>query len=205
MYDGVQQLFRCYRIVERLPLPIYGGFRAHLPQTSGSLGDWRAVFLGWVVIPGLWESVILRSDGCIGITGVRMSELVTVTLKMSLELRERLKARAVADDASVSALLILGAEVVLGDAEPSGFVEEMQDKLTAALRRAEAAEIRVSELVIRVERLESGREVKAPLANRSAASVGRHWASLGPVRETVVPEIAGDVGWSSLKPEGRRK
>ena len=38
-----------------------------------------------------------------------MSELVTVTLKMTTELRDRLKARATAEGASVSALLIAGA------------------------------------------------------------------------------------------------
>ena len=37
-----------------------------------------------------------------------MSELVTVTLKMSAELRDRLKARATAENTSVSALLIAG-------------------------------------------------------------------------------------------------
>lgn len=39
-----------------------------------------------------------------------MSELVTVTLKMPIELRERLKAQAAAEGSSVSALLIAGVE-----------------------------------------------------------------------------------------------
>ena len=61
------------------------------------------------------------------------------SLSLPDELFERLKARAVQDETSVSALLVRGGEVVLGDAEPAGVSGEMNTQLVAALGRAEAA------------------------------------------------------------------
>ena len=126
-----------------------------------------------------------------------MSELVAVGLKISPELRDRLKARAVEDETSVSALLSRGAEVVLGDAEVSGVAGELNQQLTDALLRAEIAEARIAELVNTVERLESGREsrrVAVPAVDRKT----HHPA--GPVRSSAVPvNVSGQAVGFNLK------
>lgn len=115
------------------------------------------------------------------------------------ELFECLKARAVQDNTSVSALLARGGEVVLGDAEPVGVSGELNTKLAAAIRRAEQAEARLGELVVTIERLESGREVGArlPPATRRVDAARHH--SSGPVLASAVPVVDGNVSWSNLK------
>jgi hypothetical protein len=123
-----------------------------------------------------------------------MSELVAVGLKLSPELRDRLKVRAAEDDTSVSALLVRGAEVVLGDAEASGVVGDLHEQLAVALRRAQAAEARIGELVNTVERLESGRgrESKLPIERKT-----QHPS--GPVLKSAVPAVPGQAVGFNLK------
>lgn len=61
MYAGVRQPIGVYTIISGASGPIFGGFLAHLPQTSGSLGAWRAVFLG-----GVYTNQVLRIYGADG-------------------------------------------------------------------------------------------------------------------------------------------
>lgn len=89
-----------------------------------------------------------------------MSELVTVTLKMMAELRDRLKARAAADGTSVSALLIEGVSAPSGDGQ------------------------RLAELEAEVKRLRAlsvDRSIQAVGPKRAVNQIGRHAA--GPILE----------------------
>jgi hypothetical protein len=128
-----------------------------------------------------------------------MSELVTVTLKMSAELRDRLKARAAEDDGSVSALLVAGAELVLvGSVIPGPDVSSSDQ--AAALSEIASLQKDVSRL-----KREFANKVGVPVPRVDAVAtktIGHHAA--GPVYEPVPRNLSGEAvafrpkaGWKS--------
>lgn len=71
---------------------------------------------------------------------VAKSESSSVTFRIPSDLLDRIKVRAATGGESVSALLVLGAQIVVGDAEPSRFAEGIADELAVAHEQLLAAQ-----------------------------------------------------------------
>jgi hypothetical protein len=145
-----------------------------------------------------------------------MSELVTVTLKMTTELRDRLKARAAAEQTSVSALLIDGVSEVEWLRGALAQVTTDRDQwISRAAALAPLAELQatVAEMEITIDLLTVDRNqwrdrakaivsagtAKEP-SKRGSEPMGRQpHHPAGPVQASAVPEVAGTVPWCGLK------
>lgn len=126
-----------------------------------------------------------------------MSDLVTVTLKMSAGLRDRLKERATAEGSSVSALLIAGAEGLL-----DGWlgVAETYQATIDRLTKERDQWLKVAKAAIPTSNAEGRR-----LA-RSHDPMGHSAHQSGPLLASAVPtNIEGEGAWCGLKQRGKPK
>ena len=132
-----------------------------------------------------------------------MSELVTVTLKMTTELRDRLKARATAEGTSVSALLIDG---VSGAFKPAPRVAELE----ATVKEMETTIERLT--VDRNQWRDRAKAIVSVTSNaegrrlaRANDPMGRSPHQSGPLMASAVPDGLTDEVKPNFRPTKRAR
>jgi len=109
-----------------------------------------------------------------------------ISLKLPIELHERLKAEAEAAGTTVTALLIEG---VSGAAKPDPRVAELEAALATMTKDRDQWRDRAKAIVDAKQQ---------PTSNAESRRLARQHAA-GPVKASAVPDVAGTVPWCGLK------
>lgn len=154
-------------------------------------------------------------------------ESSSVTFRIPSDLLDRIKVRAATGGESVSALLVLGAQIVVGDAEPSRFAEGIADELAVAheqfriaerglaelgpiAERLAEAELRVAELsgvTADLERQLGTWQARAERAEQAAKVIAhsKPVTSVLPASDGFAARPVGSLLKSAGKPKGKKK